>query len=212
MIVLADNDIILKLAQCDLLDSLADLLGTSIENIYIPTTAKFQLLPKNSEKALSKCGNEETITRIKRFLESAKDIPEVENLDFLSKLSEIPDIHPGEQQLFAASLATEELLLITGDRNALRAVISNKETISELHDALIDKVVTFASALLLSLNVYGFVVLKQKLLSCPKPDGVLKLVLRSDMTEADLSECLVSYSKEIAVFLTSKNRLPEALR
>lgn len=211
MIVLADNDIILKLAQCDLLDSLSELLGEKIEEIFIPSTAKYQLLSKSHEKALVKCGNEETVSRIKRFLEVAQDVPAIENLELLSRLAQTPGIHAGEQQLFAASIGNDSLLL-TGDRNALRAVLASKAANSDLHDALIDSVVTFESALLLALEIYGFVVLKQKLLACPKPDGVLKLVLRSDMTEHALKECLVSYSKEVTTLLAFKDRLPSELR
>lgn len=212
MIVLADNDIILKLAQCDLLDSLADLLGTDIENIYIPTTARYQLIPKNPQKLLSKCGNEETVARLQKFLAVAKDVPEIKNLDLLSRLTEIPNIDGGEQQLFAACVTDDKSILITGDRNALRAVISGKDYIPEVHAGLIDRVVTFESALLLALNFFGFAVLKQKLLACPKPDGVLKHVLRPHMTEADLLECLVSYTREASLFLANKDRLPAELR
>ena len=209
MIVFADNDLILKLAQCDLLDSLPQLFETEISDIYIPSTAKFQLLPKNPEKALSKCGNEETLTRIKRFIGSTQDVPTVENLELLTRLSATPGIHAGEQQLFAAMVGAEDTFMLTGDRNALRAVIASKETNDDLYNSMIDRVVTFESALLIALNYYGFTVLKQKLLSCPKPDGVLKLVVDSEMSEHTLRECLVSYSREVFPFLAMKCKLPD---
>lgn len=212
MIVLADNDIILKLAQCDLLDSLHELLGVSVKNIFIPTTAKYQLLPKIVQKALSKCGNEETVARIKRFLDIAQDVPAITDLNLLLKLSEIPNIDSGEQQLFAATAADGSSLLITGDKKALRAVVLNQATIPTVYEGLLNNVVTFESALLLGLHSYGFPVLKQKLLACPKPDKMLQLVLRSDMTEVALSECLVSYTKEFSAFLASKDRLPVTLQ
>jgi hypothetical protein len=212
VIVLADNDIILKLAQCDLLDSLPDLLGAPIESIFVSTTARYQLLPKNPEKLLSKCGNEETVLRLRRFLDAVKDIPAIENLELLTRVSAVPNIDAGEQQLFVACISDDTSTLITGDRKALRAVISCKETVPELHTGLIDRVVTFESSLLLALNVFGFAVLKQKLLSCPKPDGVLKQVLRPDMAEENLRECLVSFTREVSLFLTAKERLPEELR
>ncbi|WP_426079249.1 hypothetical protein [Janthinobacterium sp. PSPC3-1] len=212
MIVLADNDIILKLAQCDLLDSLPELLGAPIESIFVSTTARYQLLPKNPDKLFSKCGNEETVLRLKNFLDLVKDIPVIENIELLGRVSGIQNIDAGEQQLFVACISNNASTLITGDRKALRAVISCKDTVPELHAGLIDKVVTFESALLLALDVFGFPVLKQKLLSCPKPDGVLKQVLRPDMAEDNLRECLVSFTREVSLFLTAKERLPHELR
>lgn len=211
MIVLADNDIILKLAQCDLLNSLPELLGAEIEDIFVSTTAKYQLLPKNTEKLLAKCGNEETVTRLQEFLESVKDVPAIQNVELLSRVSEIPNIDAGEQQLFVACVSDVGSILITGDRKALRAVAAGKDSVPELHAGLIDRVVTFESALLLSLNLFGFAVLKQKLLACPKPDGVLKQVLKPNMAEDDLRECLVSYTREAAVYLANKARLPPEL-
>lgn len=211
MIVLADNDIILKLAQCDLLDSLTDLLGAPIERIFVSATARYQLLPKNTEKLLLKCGNEETVLRLSRFLNAVQDIPVIEDRKLLARVAEIPNIDAGEQQLFVACISDATSTLITGDRKALRAVISGKESVPELHAGLIDKVITFESALLLALDVFGFIILKQKLLSCPKPDGVLKQILRPDMAEDNLRECLISYTREVSLFLAAKDRLPAEL-
>jgi hypothetical protein len=211
VIVLADNDIILKLAQCDLLDSLPELLGAEVDNIFVSATARYQLLPRNAEKLLSKCGNDETVARLQKFLVSVKDVPAIQNLDLLARVSEIPNIDAGEQQLFVACVTDDTSILITGDRKALRAVVSGRNSVPELHAGLIDRVVTFESALLLALDVFGFAVLKQKLLACPKPDGVLRQVLKSNMTEGDLRECLVSFTREVAVFLANKARLPGEL-
>lgn len=198
----------MKLAQCDLLESLPELLGTQITDIFVSTTARYQLLPKNAEKLLSKCGNAETVARLQEFLSSVLDVPAIKNLELLARISEIPNIDAGEQQLFVACVSDEDSILITGDRKALRAVVAGKDSVPEIHAGLIDRVVTFESALLLALDVFGFAVLKQKLLACPKPDGVLKQVLKPNMAEDDLRECLVSYTREAAVFLANKGRLP----
>lgn len=211
MIVLADNDIILKLAQCDLLDSLNVLLGVEVKDILIPTTARFQLMPKTGSKALLKCGNEETVARIGRFLKIAQDVPVIGDLDLLLRLADIPNIDSGEQQLFAAT-SNGSALLITGDKRALRAVMLHQAAIPTVYDGLLGNVMTFESALLLGLYSYGFPVMKQKLLACPKPDGMLQLVLRQDMTETALSDCLVSYTNEFSMFLASKDRLPKPLQ
>lgn len=208
MIVLADNDVILKLAQCDLLDALSHLLAAPIGDIYISSTAKFQLLPKNPQKALAKCGNEASLERVTRFLAAAQTVPVVANLALLARMAEIPGIDGGEQQLFAAAVELAPATLLTGDRRALGAVLGAQGQIPEVYQSLVDQVLTFESALLLALHCFGFEVLKGKLLALPKLDGVLKYVVKPSMQEADLVECLVSYSREVWVFLAYKDRLP----
>lgn len=58
MIVLSDNDVILKLAQCNLLSQLPVVFNQPPEQIFINPAARFQLLPKNPDKAIRKCGSQ----------------------------------------------------------------------------------------------------------------------------------------------------------
>lgn len=211
MIVLADNDIILKLAQCDLLDVLPDILGQEWTEILISPTAKYQLLPKNSAKALNKCGNEETLVRLAAFLEKTQTISAVNNTALLAQLETIDGIDGGEKFLFAAAVETENPLLITGDKRALRALLAHQGNLPTVFLTLQNAVVTFESAILLAMRLFGFAIVKQKLLGSPKPDGTLRLVLKSETGEADFVEGLCSFSKEIAQLLAFKQHLPPQL-
>lgn len=210
MIVLADNDIILKLAQCDLLEVLPDSLGQEWTEVFITDTAKYQLLPKNPAKALSKCGNEET-ARLKVFLETTQTLPAVNDTALLAQLENIDGIDGGEKFLFAAAVETENPLLITGDKRALRALLEHQDQLPTVFSALQNAVVTFESAILLAMHKFGFAIVKQKLLGSPKPDGTLRLVLKSETGEADFVEGLCSFSKEIAPLLAFKQYLPAQL-
>lgn len=211
MIVLADNDLVSKLAKCDLLKSLPDILKVPIEEIFIAPTARYQLLPKKPEKALAKYGNQETVERIREFLDSVKDIQEVADMELLTRLASVPKIDPGEQFLFASCMANENTLLLTGDRNALNALAGANE-LSDVYQSLANRVVTFESALLIATKILGFEVVKNKLLSYPgKKDGVLNLVVREDMVESNLEECLVSYSRSVTHFLANRELLPASL-
>lgn len=211
MIVLADNDIILKLAQCDLLELLPDSLGQEWTEVFITDTAKYQLLPKNPAKALSKCGNEETLARLKAFLETTQTLPAVNDTALLAQLEDIDGIDGGEKFLFAAAVETENPLLITGDKRALRALLEHQDQLPTVFSALQNAVVTFESAILLAMHKFGFAIVKQKLLGSPKPDGTLRLVLKSETGEADFVEGLCSFSKEIAPLLAFKQYLPAQL-
>jgi hypothetical protein len=211
LIVLADNDIILKLAQCDLLDDLPNILGEKCTDVFITDTAKYQLLPKSSAKALSKCGNEETLARLTAFLETTQTLSAIENTALLAQLGDIDGIDGGEKFLFAAAVEIDNPLLITGDKRALRALLEHQDQLPTVFSALQNAVVTFESAILLAMRLVGFAIVKQKLLGSPKPDGMLRLVLKSETGEADFIECLCSYSKEIAALLAFKKCLPSQL-
>lgn len=211
MIVLADNDIILKLAQCDLIDVLPEILDTQEVEFFITPAAKYQLLPKKPAKALSKCGNEETLARLTAFLETTQTLPAVKDTALLAQLESIECIDGGEKFLFAAAVETENPLLMTGDKRALKALLEHQDQLPTVFTALQNAVVTFESAILLAMHKFGFAIVKQKLLGSPKPDGMLKLVLRSETGEVDFVEGLCSFSKEIVSLLAFKQRLPAAL-
>lgn len=170
-------------------------------------TARFQLLPKKTAKALAKCGNVETIARIQGFLSVAKDIPAIQDTDLLALLGSIDKIDDGEALLFAAAIELPKPILLTGDRNALRALLANQDRLPAVAAALREKVVTFESPVLLALHTLGFAIVKQKLLGSPKPDALLRLVLKPDMREADLSDCLKSYSREVETLLAFRHVL-----
>lgn len=212
MIVLADNDLILKLAKCNLLDALPDLLGTAIDEIFIAPAARYQLMPHKAEKALAKCGNAETLERIRAFLAVVKDIPAVEDTELLGRLAAVPKIDPGEQLLFATCMAHQNAILLTGDRTALRALASS-EAVDDVNVSLRCRVVTFESALLLAAKLIGFNELKNRLLAYPgyEKDGVLKLIVRLDMVQENFEECLVSYSRPVVPFLANREHLPRSL-
>jgi hypothetical protein len=211
LIVLADNDIILKLAQCDLLDDLPASLGQEWTDIFITPTAKYQLLAKKREKALNKCGNEETLARLTAFLEKTQILPEVQNTLLLTLLGDIDGIDGGEKFLFAATVETENPMLITGDKRALRALLEHQHRLPTVFAALQNTVITFEAAILLVMRKFGFAIVKQKLLGSPKPDGMLRLVLKKETSEDDLIECLCSFSKDIAPLLAFKQYLPPPL-
>lgn len=208
MIVLADNDLILKLAQCDLLKDLHVLL--ELENptrIFVLPTARFQLIPKSEQKALNKAGSAVVLEAIKLFLQQASELPQINDETLLNSLEGIEGIDDGEQLLFASMAENDVSVLATGDKRALKAVIANQQQLTAVYASLCDRVLTFESALLLALVQFGFPNLKQRLLGNPKPDGVLRLVLKEKMSEGDLVDCLVSYCKGHLPFLTGKAHL-----
>lgn len=207
MIVLSDNDVILKLAQCDLIQYLPEIIDENPNDIFVSPTAKFQLLPKNPEKAIKRCGTKEIYERVARFLNDVQVIDEIKNEQLLSELGEIPHIDIGEQQLLASCVEKPESLFMTGDKRCLKAVMEHKKIVETVHARLINSVITFESALLLSVKLLGFSNFQTQISQHPKMDGMLNLAMRST-EDKQVCECLFSYTREFYDYLAFKDRLP----
>ena len=208
MIVLSDNDVILKLAQCNLLRYLPEILEEDPRSIYVSPTARFQLLPRNTDKAIKKCGSVAIYENVERFLGSVQVIDEIRNDDLLIKLGEIPHIDVGEQQLLAACVEQPGALFMTGDRRCLQAVMDIQTIVATVHARLIDSVITYESALLLSVRVLGFETLYQQLQTNPNPDAMLRMAMRSRSSE-DVCGCFFSYTRPVYDYLAFKQHLPD---
>jgi len=202
LVILADNDIILKLSQLDLIDGIDEMIGEAISQTYVTPTARYQLLPKKDDKALAKCGgNQATLDRLRKFMDDARVIPELRDTGLLEKMGRYPDINGGEAMLFLAAAENPGPLLFTGDRKALTALLNHQADFPSVYQALENKVITFESALLIALKRWGFAIVKQKMLLASISDGIFRLVLKPDMSQKDLEECLQSYSNPIAPLL-----------
>lgn len=144
------------------------------------------------------------MVRVREFLEATTEIAPIQDTGLLSTLSGIPKIDggdSGEALLFAAAVESTDPILATRDRNALCALLAHRESVPSVFAALQQRVVTFESSILLALHQIGFTRVKQKLLGSPKPDGVLRLVLKPEMNEPDLIDCLRSFSLEVEPLL-----------
>ena len=207
MIVISDNDVILKLAQCSLLSHLPEIFNRSPEQIFINPTARFQLLrPKAPDVAISKCGSQVVYEQLGTFIESVQDIPEVKDTKSIELLGGISGIDVGEQQLLASFLETPESIFMTGDRRCLNAITTNQPTLATVHQRLLDAVVTFESSLLLCVDGTTQSHVYEKLAKNPKPDGMLKLALSNN--GAAMCECFFSHTRDFYDYLAFKDRLP----
>ncbi|HHC2392023.1 TPA: hypothetical protein ACN7FU_003944 [Klebsiella pneumoniae] len=208
MIVLSDNDVILKLAQCDLLKYLPEIIGRNPSEIFIGPNTRFQLLlPKRPEKACARCGSEEVYRNLSDFLSTVQEIPEIQDESLFSLLGEIPHIDSGEQLLLASCMENSGSLFMTGDKRCLQAVMDNQAIVTRVHSRLLDSVVTFESALLLSVASLGFEAVYKQLILNPKPDAMLKLAIR-DCQQHSVCGCLLSYTRQFYEYLAFKDRLP----
>ncbi|STH97388.1 Uncharacterised protein [Citrobacter braakii] len=206
MIVLSDNDVILKLAQCNLLSQLPVIFNQSPEQIFINPAARFQLLPRSHEKAIRKCGTQEVYEQVGAFIEMVQDIPEVQDSELIELLGSVPGIDVGEQLLLASCLENPEAIFMTGDRRCLTAIVANQPVLEVVHQRLLDAVVTFESSLLLCVHGTNHAHVYANLVSNPMPDGMLRMALSN--TGNAMCECIFSYTREFYDYLAFKDRLP----
>lgn len=206
MIVLSDNDVILKLAQCNLLSQLPLIFNQQPQQIFINPAARFQLLPHNPDKAINKCGSREVYEQLGYFIETVQDIPEVKDTQLIELLGGVPDIDVGEQLLLASCIENPDAILMTGDRRCLLAIRSNQSALAVVHERLMDAVVTFESSLLLCVDSSNPTFVYEQLIKNPRPDGVLRMALAS--AGDSMCECLFSYTRVFYDYLAFKEKLP----
>ena len=207
MIVLSDNDVILKLAQCNLLSHLPQIFNTQPQEIYINPAARFQLLKGTPEKLIKKYGSADIYERLGAFVQAVRDIPEVQNDALIQTLSCVQDIDAGEQQLLASCIENPGSIFMTGDKRCLAAVLANQPALVEIHQRLIDSVVTFESSLLLCIQSTNEQHVHTQLVANPKPDGVLRMALSN--SGSSMCQCLFSCTREFYDYLAFKDRLPQ---
>ena len=115
-----DNDVVLKLAIYDLLQSLPELFADQAEpvDLIVLDSARYKLLPRRNRHEL--CGTEEVAARIESFLRQATILSlDVVDLDLFDALNASPGIDPGEALLFSGAAKFSQARVLTGDKRAL---------------------------------------------------------------------------------------------
>jgi hypothetical protein len=122
VVVLADNDVVFKLAACDVLDRLPDVFGIKTSDIFVLPSAHYAYRSSRKRKMLGAAG----LGQLNQFL------PNVQTLDEASLLDD-PDVRrlqtaggeamdPGEAVMFVATKLYPSARLATGDKRCLRAL------------------------------------------------------------------------------------------
>lgn len=134
MILLSDNDIIGKLAACDLLDQALEVLAATRQEVFVLGTARYVLGVGGTKRKRSRRFDEATLERISAFLDSVQLLPDDPSLEELARLNNVPGIDPGEAILYASTASFQDFLLATDDRRSLRALVA--ESMAQVGDML----------------------------------------------------------------------------
>lgn len=191
MIVISDNDVLKKLACCNLYDEFLQAFNVSLKDVFILNTAKPVLLKRKRKQI-----DEESLQRLTTFLDAVQVIATVPDPDEQAALTEQQNIDAGEAVLFSVTHQTEGSLLATGDKRSLESLAkANDEVCRRLCEKLAGKVVCFEQIVLRIIDSQTFEAVRDKLISGRECDKALAIVLGSglDATELVVRDGLVSY-------------------
>ena len=200
MILLSDNDILIKLVGCDLLHDFLHSLNASMQDIVITPQAKFSIR-KYAKKMLS---DDDVRQQLLAMMNSFAVI-DAQNDDKVAHLSTFTGLDGGENLLILATADTTDGILLTGDKRCLKALINNQHDalIADLTQRLAQRVYCFEHILLLLIDKFGFEVIKGKVLNRCVQDCMLQAVFRNHSNESNVIQGLISYSQELSYMLVA---------
>lgn len=163
MIVIADNDIIIKLAKCNLLSEFSTWLDAPPSQVWVLPALKFWI--RNKLK-----NNNHALSCFEKFLLITQDVPVVKT----ATLEIFTALDAGEQQLLAVFYEQIEYpRLVTGDKRALRQLAEISKQDSLLCAKLDGQVDCLEGIMLGLIQSIGFDAISCKIVA--GVDGVLDL-------------------------------------
>lgn len=124
MLHLVDNDVVVKLARWDLLNTTVKYWGGHHCIRRIGSLLYSVCHPDKPKKALSRCGTQDAIERIKEFIRSVEPIPLPQDIGTLAVLNDIGGLDEGEALLLAFCTHEPNSWSFTGDKRAIEALAS----------------------------------------------------------------------------------------
>lgn len=197
MLLFTDNDILLKLANCNLLDCFIDELSLSHHEVFLTPKAKFSLQSQLNKNLSS----QEAKDSLSNFLMKVSYIEDPVDDSLIADLISIPNIDSGEAILFAKLISTEASFLATGDKRSLKAILEEVE-LQKFRTHFLNRVYTFESVLLFLLDRKGFLFVSSMISRNPDMnDSVLRMAFGNGRDEQHARACLNSYSQDLLEFL-----------
>lgn len=173
----ADNDAIRKLAAWDLLDNSVAAIGVQRADCFVLPTARYSLFVTKSPAAGVRRFGEGPHKRIAEFVSNASDVPGTgdTNDDFLN---EIAGVDMGEALLFATASRHNDVYVLTGDKRSIRSIAQTPRC-SDLVGRLRRRVLCLEQAVLLTMNVVEFEVVKQRVIANLDVDSAVRAAFGS---------------------------------
>lgn len=133
MEVFFDNDVVIKLAEYELLDALIDLMAQCDMTTFVLPTLGFVAGLNNPKRAEKLFSSADKLVVIKRLIETSgiAEIRQTATIQLVSQLS-APGLDPGELTLIACATEVSGTAgIITGDKRAIQ-VLNNVTELTKL--------------------------------------------------------------------------------
>lgn len=206
VIVFTDNDILIKLAGCDLLLPFCEAIQTQDSDFFVTPSAKFAI-PKQGKKKLT---NPQCLQQLHEFLGRTNIIQDVvPQTELLDELLNAQNIDGGEAQLILSAYNSPSSKLATGDKRYLASLLATP-SLSEIANSLAGRVYTLETAMLILISRLGFDAINQKVIERCVVDGTLNLAFGEHRTIDNAVECLSSYCSELKLLLAESHLLNSA--
>jgi hypothetical protein len=188
MIVLADNDIVHKLARCELLPELLIWLKAPPAQIWVLPSMPFVLRRKLKADATA-------LTCLENFLRLVKPIPAAE----ISSMERFEQLDVGERQMLAILVDDAQVTqMVTGDKRALKLMGEIASTDQALAGRLATARIDCLESIMLGLiDQFGFAAINAKATRGATADGVLGMSFGAKRSQAHAVEALTSYLADV---------------
>ena len=178
MIVLADNDVLFKLAQCDLYAEFLSAFGVTVADIRILKLARYSTTSNKHRKRIG----EDSFARLTAFLATVADMPVEPDPAYSSALTEHTDknIDAGEAALFAVCPLIPYSVIVTGDKKSLTGLTEAgmiDAVCGKLCEELAGRLFCFEQVLSRILDHAGFDAIRDRLIRGRECDRGLALWL-----------------------------------
>lgn len=188
MICLADTDVVLKLAACNLLKQSLEVLGVTRQEVYIFREEAY-FVYRYSPKVLDTYP-EVARRRALMFINSVHNILVPATSEEQAYMQHA-GIDAGEQAIFGATREYQDFQVITADRKALRA-LAHADGCGGICARMNGRVVSMEQILLRLIAHIGFATLQAQVLPCASYDVAFELPFAAGNTQAEAETQLCS--------------------
>jgi hypothetical protein len=196
VIYLSDNDIVEKLAVCDLLDDTLASFEATRPYVYVIPTLKYRIDGRARPKVERRLGSE----AVGRILEFLRDVNLIDNYspEDHQLLDDIVGIDPGEAVLLSATAVFKDFNLLTGDKRCLRTIATSAEC-ERIARRIQGRVVCFEQVVCRLIDHFGYEHVLAKVVPVLYCDNALRAAFGSgtQSTESNSLACLRSYIGEL---------------
>jgi len=208
--LIVDNDAILKLTACNLLDETLSLLNCSQSNVLVLDAARYafrNLIKKQRPSDIEKYSLS-GLERAVAFAENAKPIVNTPNLSIHDLLTDIPNIDPeGDINIVDKACELRDAILLTGDKRCIRAIATSND-IRFVYNSLATRIICFEEVIRALIIAISFESVRDAVVPVLACDKVLRSAFGSGMqtTEENAINVLVAYIDDLEK-ITGKNWL-----